>query len=203
MKLSNFASLDETLAQTGLANASKLDKKMWEEFTGDWDRVALESEEILDSYLNVDDPDANNNEAKSGARSTEAMQEVKVRLGQRFFRRTVLSNYENRCCICELPIESLLIASHIIPWSQDRGNRLNPQNGLCLCAIHDMAFDRGLIALDEKHRILLSSGLIHLCEHQAINFNFTIFEYQSISLPEKFKPKEEFINYHRQNIFVE
>ena len=49
MKLSNFASLDDSLSQAGLANASRLDKAMWDEFTGDWDRVALESEEILAS----------------------------------------------------------------------------------------------------------------------------------------------------------
>jgi len=35
----------------------------------------------------------------------------------------------------------LLVASHIVPWRSDPGNRLNPKNGLCLSAIHDRAFD--------------------------------------------------------------
>lgn len=39
----------------------------------------------------------------------------------------------------------LLIASHIVPWSKDKTNRLNPSNGLCLSAIHDRAFDQGFI----------------------------------------------------------
>jgi len=40
----------------------------------------------------------------------------------------------------------LLIASHIVPWSKDKQNRLNPRNGLCLSALHDKAFDRGMIS---------------------------------------------------------
>ncbi len=39
------------------------------------------------------------------------------------------------------------VASHIVPWAEDRRNRLNPHNGLCLSAPHDRAFDQGLITI--------------------------------------------------------
>jgi putative restriction endonuclease len=96
MKLSNFASLDDSLSQTGLANASKLDKEMWDEFTGDWDRVALESEEILLSLTGNGSIEESDDEFVNTTQVTEAKQTVKVRLGQRFFRSTVLGNYNTR-----------------------------------------------------------------------------------------------------------
>lgn len=46
----------------------------------------------------------------------------------------------------------LLNASHIIPWSVDVQNRLNPRNGLCLNAILDRAFDRGLMTINTAFR---------------------------------------------------
>lgn len=203
MKLSNFASLDDSLSQAGLANASKLDKTMWDEFTGDWDNVALESEEILVS-LNGDEGIVESDDYFVNiTQVTEAKQTVKVRLGQRFFRSTILSNYNTRCCICELPIESLLIASHIIPWKVDTENRLNPQNGMSLCAIHDKAFDRGILTLDEKYQILLGSDLLHLFEDEAIERFFIHYQYKTIHMPEKFAPKKDFLEYHRNHIFIE
>jgi putative restriction endonuclease len=96
MKQSNFASLDDSLSQTGLENASKLDKAMWDEFTGDWDRVALESEEILVSLTGNGNIEESGDELVNTTQVTEAKQTVKVRLGQRFFRSTVLGNYNTR-----------------------------------------------------------------------------------------------------------
>jgi predicted restriction endonuclease len=50
----------------------------------------------------------------------------------------------------------LLIASHIVPWSSDKQIRLNPSNGLCLSAIHDRAFDKGLMTLSDDLKIVIS-----------------------------------------------
>lgn len=174
MKLSNFASLDDSLSQAGLANASRLDKSIWEEFTGNWDQVALESEQILASRNGEDVNEDTEEQFTQIVKATESKQTVKVRLGQRFFRSTVLGNYNSQCCICGLPIESLLIASHIVPWKIDTTNRLNPQNGMSLCAIHDKAFDRGLLTIDEQYRVLLGVDLANLFESQAVERFFAI-----------------------------
>src|SRR5687768_9257802 len=51
MKLSNFASLDpyhQSRGIKGLTNVSKGDKEIWDEFHGNWNTVALESEALLD-----------------------------------------------------------------------------------------------------------------------------------------------------------
>lgn len=66
---------------------------------------------------------------------------VQVRINQARFRKSVLTSYNATCCISGLQHEKLVIASHIVPWRMDSKNRLNPQNGLCLSALHDKAYD--------------------------------------------------------------
>jgi putative restriction endonuclease len=54
------------------------------------------------------------------------------RIKQQFFRRAVLSSYRGRCCMSGLSEPRLLIASHIVPWSKDKANRLNPRKRVVL-----------------------------------------------------------------------
>ena len=63
----------------------------------------------------------------------------------------VLSNYDSKCAITGIDIPQLLYASHIIPWSQNENERLNPENGICLSALYDKAIDKGLIGLNNKY----------------------------------------------------
>ena len=50
-------------------------------------------------------------------------------------------------------------ASHISPWAEDEKDRLNSENGLCLSATYDAAFDRHLISFDEHHRFIVSKDI--------------------------------------------
>src|SRR3984893_17325490 len=50
MKLCNFASFDpahQRRGVTGLGNASRADKEIWEEFNTDWNRLAVVSEKAF------------------------------------------------------------------------------------------------------------------------------------------------------------
>lgn len=78
-------------------------------------------------------------------------QMVHVRVGQNYFRNAVLSAYESRCCMTGISVPEFLIASHIKPWksSDDKKEKANPRNGLCLNALHDKAFDLGFITVDK------------------------------------------------------
>jgi len=125
-----------------------------------------------------------------------------VRLGQSFFRQTVLASYGGRCCITANPICALLIASHILPWSAHPDQRVNPRNGLCLARTHDAAFDAGLITLDESWRLLISPRLRDYLPSATLEQNFTAYEGKPITLPEKFRPDEDFMRGHRERVFV-
>ena len=97
---------------------------------------------------------------------------------------------------------ALLVASHIIPWSHDKLNRVNPKNGLLLSALHDKAFDAGLITIDDDLTVRVSRR--HVGRRD--NFFTTVIELydgQPIYLPEKFGPDQEFLAYHRERIFQE
>jgi putative restriction endonuclease len=112
----------------------------------------------------------------------------------------VLVNYDEKCALCSLNHTSLLMASHIVPWSQNKEHRLNPKNGLCLCAIHDKAFDRGLISFDENLTILFSNEITKIKEKSFVDY-FGQFEGEELNVPKKFYPSLEFLEFHRENIF--
>ena len=70
---------------------------------------------------------------------------VKTRVNQDFFRRMVLASYENKCALTDIEAPELLIASHIVPWAENKDVRTAPQNGICLNALHDRAFEEGYL----------------------------------------------------------
>ncbi|WP_415404061.1 HNH endonuclease [Tateyamaria sp. SN3-11] len=81
-----------------------------------------------------------------------------ARIGQGEFRDALLISWQNACPVTGVDHIALLRASHIKPW-RDASNaeRLNPFNGLLLCAHIDALFDRNLIAFDDDGLIRISS----------------------------------------------
>jgi putative restriction endonuclease len=213
MKLCNLASLDPAHADRGIRGLSKVsagDRAIWEEFHADWNGLATESEALRERLAVGDvtpDEDAAPTENMptrptgefSGA--TESTREVRVRLAQRFFRRAVISSYDFRCCVTGIEIRSLLIASHILPWSQYPDLRANPSNGLCLSRLHDAAFDRGLMTFDDEFRIVLSRELRDAFGNSVIAASFQAFEGRLMELPQKFCPNSEYLQIHRSTMF--
>ena len=89
---------------------------------------------------------------------------------------------------------------HIIPWNESEELRADPRNGLCLCALHDRAFDRGLMGVDDDDRLILSArlkGKNIIALHQTA---FLDLEGQKIHLPDKFLPYTKSLEYHRRRI---
>ena len=82
----------------------------------------------------------------------------------------------------------LLIASHIVPWSEDTHNRLNPQNGLCLSALHDRAYDQGLITVMPDFTVRVSSQVKANKGDSFITESLLRFDRQRIRFPERFGP---------------
>jgi len=208
MKLCNIASIDPAITgsgRKGLGNASALDREVWGEFHADWDRLAIEClhihEQLRAEKGLVTEIEQTDGEPENFTGETKAVL-TEQRIRQNFFRRAVLSSYHNRCCMSGLSESRLLIASHIVPWSKDRDNRLNPRNGLCLSALHDKAFDRGLISLDDDFRVILSKELEQRNEAFVRKF-FLPLAGQSITLPERFTPDKRFLEQHRAGVFLD
>ena len=199
MKLSNVASLDPAITGTGrrgLSSASAADREMWAEMQEDWEAFAIETRRAVDAVQ----PDPPQPTSPAGPAGGERLATVHQRIGQHFFRDTLLSAYRGRCCITGLATPELLNASHIVPWSKDQANRVNPRNGLLLSALHDRAFDSGLITIAEDMTVRVWSGLAGETDHFLAE---TIggFEGRRIEPAEKFQPEREFLEYHRQRVF--
>jgi putative restriction endonuclease len=95
----------------------------------------------------------------------------------------------------------LLVGSHIKPWAVDEYNRLNPHNGLCLNSLHDKAFENGLISILPTYEIAVSKYIKDF-KHQMVAGYLKEFEGKYITLPRKFKPEKEFLEWHYEEKFL-
>jgi len=205
LKLSNLASFDPDLQARGIKgmqNAGKGDRLIFEEFQNNREALVFESENILadmqglsleNKYL-AELPDLSTMAGETRERY------VKTRVNQNFFRQMILSNYHSKCAVTGIDMPALLIASHIIPWAQNEQERLNPTNGICLSALYDKAFDKHLISFDEDYRMILSTNLKEHCTKTYYQTHFGKMEGQEMILPDKWLPREEFLEWHRSTI---
>lgn len=207
MKLCNLASLDPAHQQRGvkgLSSVSKGDRDIWQEFHSDWERLSVESESLRErlgiTFVSIA-PESERRASEGFIGNTEGSRMVKVRLAQRFFRTSVLASYQSRCCVTDIALPSLLIASHILPWSGFPAHRADPRNGLCLSRIHDAAFDQGLVTFDGEYRLILSRELRSATTNEVLRTSFLAFEGRPMRLPEKFQPDLTFLEKHRAEVF--
>ena len=202
-KIGNFGSFDPELKRRGiggLPHVSALDRKVWEEFDGAWERLAQESAQIIAELEARRLPDS---EKSAKARvGKDQMRLSKSRVNQQFFREAILAAYGERCCVTGLAIPALLVASHIKPWARcDKAEKLSPRNGLCLNALHDRAFDRGLITVGADFR-LRTSRVLFSARDAAARELLLRHDGRKINLPEKFAPDLNFLDWHVKNCFV-
>ena len=206
-KMVNFASLDPSITDTGRVGArhgSKGDAAVWEEFSQDWERLAVESERLLAQMEGHPLPEVLTPEelvTLPEGKVREAL--VKVRIGQSFFRASVLAAYEFRCCISGLAVPELLNASHIVPWSQDTNQRTNPSNGLCLNAVLDRAYDRGLMTVLPDQTVQLSKKLIVRQNDEAITPLLIQYHGAKMQTPRRFAPDPALLQWHNDYVFRE
>ncbi len=133
---------------------------------------------------------------------TETNAEVHQRIGQNAFRCVLLEIYRGQCCVCGLNIKELLRASHILPWAENKPNRLNPQNGLCLSATYDAAFDKHLISFDDDYRMIVSPYIREFYTNDTAKDYFERFEGKRLTLPYKFHPSKEFLRRHCEKLMI-
>ncbi len=197
LKLVNFASLDPELQGRGIGgmgNTSEADRSVWAEFYGRW-------EELAEASIQAS-TEPNDIEQQTPAGPTEVLREVRQRRGQSFFRAAVLAAHDSTCCVTGIKSAALLRASHIVPWSADESLRLDPRNGLCLNALHDAAFDRGMIAVNDEGELILSTSLKDTVPQEVYATMFERYDGQAIRLPQRFRPLADMFSRHRNRVFA-
>lgn len=204
IKLANFARLDPDLNArklSGMKNGSKLDIEVWNDFYSDWGRLATASSKIKKGLVSRKNK-FDDFEEFDHSQETEKNSNQRVRTKQGLFRKMVLASYNFKCCISGFSNQSLLVASHIVPWSQDNQHRLNPRNGVCLNSLLDRAFDVGLITiLPTNFTVRVSERLLNDGSPEEVNF-FNKYHDKPILLPDRFPPKVEFLQFHNDKVFL-
>lgn len=124
--------------------------------------------------------------------------ETRARLGQGYFRKMVLHNFDYKCCVTGLDVPQVLRASHIVGWADDKANRMNPENGLCLSATYDAAFDKHLISFDDNYRMILSKEIKDYFTNEVTKQYFETYEGKQIALPSQYLPSKTLLERHRE-----
>lgn len=201
-KLANFARLDPALHARNIKGAdhgAKGEEEVWNEFAANPEALAFESQRLMAKYMGqelLDYAEVRTDDLPHEGKEREAI--VKQRVNQDFFRRRVLSAYNTTCCITGLSVPQLLVASHIVPWSADSANRLNVRNGLCLNALHDRAFDRGLLWISDKGNVQVSPRLTNGALGKLAEAQWLVaFDGKPLILPKGFAPDPELLGKHR------
>ena len=197
MKIGNLGRFDPKLREkgiTGLSHGSKLEQVVWDEFYKNPDEFVYRSECLVKQYTEQ-------YKCQSGAgveypKGEERVAEIKERVNQSFFRETVLSSYNFRCCISGISSTELLEACHIIDWAHDEKNRTNPENGLCLIPTLHTAYDKNLLAITPDYKVIVSPILQENAARTAYKRFLAEINNATINLPDRFLPNKEFLAVH-------
>ena len=197
MKLTNIASLDPAITQslrTGLRNASANDRAMWREMEADWRRFAVETrlalEEVARDWLPTTQSSSTQwrNRLQLPGWGGSGPSKTTARMGHDFFREAVRSAHTTNAAAspaCLSPRSSSPVTSS--PGATTAANRANPRNGLLLSALHDKAFDRGILTITDDMTVRVSPKYT---ESTGNYFTSAIVNYEGspISLPEIVRP---------------
>lgn len=121
-------------------------------------------------------------------------------MNQNVFRQIVVANYAGGCALTGIDIADLLVASHILPWSKNEAERLNPENGICLSSLYDKAYDKGYIGITDSFEILVSKELKKKSKESYYEKHFSFLAGSTLMLPQSIV-KQVFLQFHMDTIF--
>lgn len=201
-KVGNLASFDPAMKSRGvrgLAHTSKLDEIVWNKYNGNWEQLTYDAELLLAKFKNIEFEESVSVDMKNLPEGKERLCEVKRRINQDFFRKTVISSYNQKCCITGINNVDLLHASHIVEWNQDIENRTNPCNGLCLNVLFHKAYDENLLGITPDYDIKISESFLgkKLKEVEDTTKRYILgFNNKKLILPARFYPDKDLLAIH-------
>jgi putative restriction endonuclease len=204
-KLGNFGAFDPLLATqgiSGLQHYSREDRAVWEEYSSRWDDLVEQATLLMEGRAPTLTPSTLDTEPVISLPTgpTTDVRAVTVRLKQAFFRRAVLASYLSQCCMCDVDIPRLLVASHIVPWSANESARTDPSNGLCLCALHDRAFDCGLLCVSQSMTVTVAKALRN-SQSETVRSVLLASDRRTIRMPTRFAPGKDYLQWHCEQVF--
>jgi putative restriction endonuclease len=119
-----------------------------------------------------------------------ATREARHRLHQQRFKLDVMRAYRHRCAICTLRERALVQAAHIVPDVEPEGVAA-VVNGLALCAIHHLAFDRNLLGIDPDGIVHIAARVLRETDGPMLRTGLQGFHGASIALPRRLEERPD------------
>jgi putative restriction endonuclease len=113
-----------------------------------------------------------------------ATTEARHRMHQQRFKLDVMRAYRHRCAICTLRERELIQAAHIVPDVEPEGIAA-VVNGLALCAIHHLAYDRNLLGIDPDGVVHIAGRLLREIDGPMLRAGLQEFHGTHIALPRR------------------
>lgn len=195
LKMSNLASVDQSLDRKGMANASALDRQVWAAFLENPDSI-IKAEHQMENGLEYVQNSEHAPHSGFGEGTDQPIQTTQRR-GQTLFRKSILTSYGSRCALTDMDEPKLLVASHIIGWAERPDTRMNPHNGICLNPLHDQAFDKHLISFGEHYELLIADHVPKRTKEALGKV-----QHKTLRMPERFLPSQEFLETHRARFYA-
>lgn len=196
MRMLNFKHIDPKAGE-GLGHVAKKDILVYEEFKHDWGALSIEAETLTGLALFDSTP-------LHGAKPLSSLTDHKrVSRERHFFKKAVLSAYNDTCYISGCTLPQMLIASHIKPYSECRSeeDRVSPDNGICLNTFYDKAFDSGLITITPSMTVHVSPLVTHRQNDDFTHKWLLNLDGSVLLPPPRFSPRRAFLEYHNDIIF--
>ncbi len=116
---------------------------------------------------------------------------------QRAFAEAVKTNYGFRCAITGIETKHFLVASHIVPWSEDQSIRLDPSNGICLSLLVDRAFEKGYLLIEDDLTIRIDRDRVG--DDDALRHELEPYAGKKLNAPKEGEggPKPEYLQRRR------
>ena len=111
-----------------------------------------------------------------------ALRLARQRLHQPAFRTRVLLAYETKCAICSLRHGALLDAAHIVPDGEPGGAPIT-SNGLALCKIHHVAYDRNMLGISPDYKVAINRELLEEVDGPMLRHGIQAMHGRTISVP--------------------
>lgn len=155
----------------------------------------------LEIKILENDPEEYSSELKSLIKNKE---EEEIFLRSNIFKREIPKIYNYTCCISRMRVDtindiSMIDACHIKPFSLSYNDTIS--NGIALCPNLHRAFDRGLITIDDRFRVIVSGAF----KENKSDYSIRKYNNQEIILPNDstYYPSQLSLEWHWQNRFIE
>jgi putative restriction endonuclease len=126
-----------------------------------------------------------------------ATRDMRIRLHQHRFRQDVLRAYRHRCAICTLRERELVQAAHIVPDPDPEGIAA-VVNGLALCAIHHLAYDRNVLGIDPEGVVHIAGRVLREHDGPMLTAGLQGFHGSHIEMPRRTEERPDPIRLERR-----